>query len=31
MSDEVILVPYVVGGDLEVAEPHVATSDAAIA
>jgi hypothetical protein len=30
MSDEVILLPYVVGGDLEIAEPHVAASDAAI-
>jgi hypothetical protein len=31
MLDEVILLPYVVGGDLEVAKPHVTASDAAIA
>ncbi len=31
MSDEVILLPYVVGGDLKVVKPHVAASDAAIA
>jgi hypothetical protein len=31
MSDEVIFLAYVVGGDLEVVKPHVATSDAAIA
>jgi hypothetical protein len=30
MSDEAILLPYVVGGDEGVVESHVATLDAAI-
>jgi len=31
MLDEVILLPYVVGRDLEVVKPHVVALDAAIA